>query len=195
MELYQGALDKLNRLLTEARAHGTETAEAASLATADTSGRPSIRMITVLAVEPEGLLFFVNIQSGKGHQLIDNPRASLCFYWPLMQEQVIIEGDVEKQAEAVSDQYWHRRMRESQLAAWASEQSAPIPGKEALQEQVRSYKSKFDFDKVARHENWHAFRIVPDRMEFWPTGWQRLHERVRYLRSADGEWRMEKLSP
>ncbi|MDT8427272.1 MAG: pyridoxal 5'-phosphate synthase [Pseudomonadales bacterium] len=192
---YQSALDRLRRLIAEAHANKILDAEAAALATADTSACPSVRMITILAVETEGLLFFASIKSGKGHQLLDNPKVSLCFYWPLLREQVIIEGSAKKQTEATSDQYWHRRLRESQLAAWASSQSEPVTDKGAIREQIKAYKSKFDFDPVSRHPDWHAFRIVPERIEFWPTGWERLRERVKYLCDAEGHWHQEMLSP
>lgn len=192
---YQSALDRLRRLIAEAHANKIVDAEAAALATADTSASPSVRMITILAVETEGLLFFASLKSGKGRQLLDNPKVSLCFYWPLLREQVIIEGSAEQQTETISDQYWHRRLRESQLAAWASSQSEPVQDKGAIREQVKAFKSKFDFNPVSRHPDWHAFRIVPDRIEFWPTGWERLRERVRYLRDTEGHWCQEMLSP
>lgn len=194
-DIYRKAMDRLNRLMTEARARGAVAAETASLATADTSARPSVRMITIMELDHEGPLFFVNQNSGKGRQLTENPWASLCFYWPQVQEQVIVEGAVEAQPESVSDRYWRMRSRETQLVAWASDQSEPVDQKGKVKEKVSEYRHRFDSERVARPDNWRAFRILPARIEFWPTGWHRVRERVRYVSNEEGEWLEETVAP
>lgn len=193
--LYQQALEQLQRLIDEAGARAMAEPHAAALATADSQARPSVRTVYIVAVEAEGLLFFANRNSGKGHQLIDNPRAALCLFWPVLQEQAIIEGDVLLQSAEVSDLYWHKRARVAQLAAWASEQGAPAPKKPVLRREARQFEHDLGFEPVPRNPDWCAFRIQPDRIEFWPTGWQRMRERTRYQKDSDGQWLREALNP
>lgn len=193
--LYQKALDRLTRLLEDAGHRGVSEPDTAALATAAADARPSVRMITVLAVEAEGIVFLANRASGKGLQLAQNPRAALCFYWPVLKEQVIVEGQVEIQADAVSDASWQRRLREGQMVAWAAEQSQPSAEKGDVQKRLSSFRAEADFDRIARHPDWQAYRIIPDRIEFWPTGWQRARERVRFCGGEHGEWICELLNP
>lgn len=193
--LYQQALERLRQLIDEAAKRGIEEAHAAALATADRQGRPSVRTIYVIAVEDDGLLFFANQRSGKGRQLLANPRAALCFFWPQLQQQVTLEGSAELLPEAVAEQYWRRRSREAQLAAWVSDQqpsgaSAPSP-----REQRRQLEQAAGFEPLARHADWCAFRLHPERIEFWPTGWRRMHERLRYQRDAEGHWSTQAVNP
>lgn len=193
--IYRQALEHLQRLIDEAAARGVAEPHAAALATADSSARPSVRTVYIVAVEEQGLLFFANLESGKGHQLVENPRAALCFFWQEIQEQVIVEGAVALQSAETSDSYWRRRTRESQLAAWTSPQGTPAQKKDALRQQRRQLEQALGFEPLPRNANWCAFRIQPDRIEFWPSGWQRLRERVRYRKDADGHWSQEALNP
>ena len=193
--LYHEALQQLQRLIDEAAARGVPEPHAAALATADASARPSVRTVYIVAVEEPGLLFFANLQSGKSQQLLENPRAALCFFWRDIQEQVIVEGEVVLQSAATSDSYWRRRAREAQLGAWVSRQGAPAPAKDQLHQQARQLEQTLGFEPLARSALWHAFRILPERIEFWPSGWQRLRERVRYSKDADGQWSREAVNP
>ncbi len=192
--LYRQALERLRQLIDEALARGIEDPHSASLATADSSARPSVRTIYVVAVEEAGLLFFANLKSGKGRQLQENPQAALCFFWPALQEQVLIEGAVVAQSAEASDHYWRRRPREAQLAAWASDQSGAAQSPQA-REQARHREQGSGFEPIARHSDWVAFRLQPERIDFWPSGWQRLRERVRYQQDADGRWSKLSLNP
>ncbi|MDF1693528.1 MAG: pyridoxal 5'-phosphate synthase [Zhongshania sp.] len=194
-DYYQVALDRLTALIDEARSRGSFEAEVAALATADVSARPSVRMISIQAVDAAGLLFFANVRSGKGLQILANPQASLCFYWPALQEQAIIEGSVEVQSLAVSDQYWNRRMRAFQIAAWASEQGTPAEETKTDGNLIDQQAGNFSSGKILRQENWLAFRIVPYRIEFWPSGWHRRRERIKYQRDKEGAWSKEMLNP
>ncbi len=193
--IYREALAQLQGLIERATAQGVDEAHAAALATADRYAHPSVRMVYIVAVEEAGLLFFVNTESGKGQQLIDNPRASLCFFWRELQEQVTLEGEVIRQSIETSDSYWRKRAREAQLASWVLPQGAPAPEKGEARRQMRQLEQTLGFDPVPRSPNWCAFRLQPERIEFWPSGWQRMRERVRYLKGADGVWSEEVLTP
>lgn len=193
--IYQQAIEQLQQLIDTATRQGVQEPHAAALATADRYAHPSVRMVYVVAVEEPGVLFFANLQSGKGQQLLDNPRAGLCFFWRELQEQVTLEGDVVLQSTEVADSYWRKRSREAQLAAWAFPQGTAAPGKGELRQQVRQLEQTLGFEPVPRSPNWCAFRLLPERIEFWPTGWQRMRERTRYLKGTDGLWSEEVLTP
>lgn len=192
--LFAGALQRLQELMVEARSRGVHDIDAAALATAGDAG-PSVRMVNVLAVEEAGLLFFANVNSGKARQLESNPRAALCFYWPSLGEQVVVEGPVLQQSEEESDRYWHRRVRESQLVAWASRQSEFAVNRGQTRERMKEGRKAFGFEHVPRHADWRAYRLQPERIEFWPAGWARAHERIRYVRDDSGKWTQQWLQP
>lgn len=193
--IYREALEHLQQLIDAATAQGLDEPHAAALATADRNARPSVRMVYVTAVEPQGLLLFANVESGKGRQLLDNPRAALCFFWRALQVQVTLEGEVILQSAATADRYWHRRSREAQLATWAAQQGAPAPKKGELRQKARQLEQALGFEAVPRHADWCAFRILPERIEFWPSGWQRMRERTRYQKDAQGQWTQEVFNP
>lgn len=193
--IYRQALHQLQQLIDDATARGVPEPHAAALATADASARPSVRTVYIVAVEEPGLLFFVNLRSGKGQQLLENPRAALCFFWRELQEQVLVEGAVIMQSAETSDSYWRRRERDAQLGAWVSRQGSPAPAKDQLRQQARQLEQTLGFEPLARSALWHAFRILPERIEFWPSGWQRLRERLCYRQDANGQWLREALNP
>jgi pyridoxamine 5'-phosphate oxidase len=176
-----------------ARAHQVDTAPAA-LATADARGRPSVRIVLVRQVDPRGFVFHTNYESRKGRELQENPVASLCFYWPTLDEQVRAEGTVERLGAAESDAYFATRPRGSQIGAWASPQSAPLAAREALEARFREMEQRFGRGPVPRPAFWGGYRLRPDRLEFWYGRPDRLHDRVLYVRDGDG-WRIERLYP
>lgn len=188
VDLCAKGLSELSALVEEASRRGIADAHSAALATADKDGKPSVRTVYITAFEDGGVVFFVNSQSGKGRQLAVNPQAALCFFWPGLQKQVLLDGKVEIMSEADSDTYWKRRSRESQLGAWASEQSKPLVDKEQLKTGLGNFKSHFDYRQAPRHEHWRAYLLRPDRIELWSTGWQRLLARTRYERDPSGNW-------
>ncbi|UTW06313.1 pyridoxine/pyridoxamine 5'-phosphate oxidase [Pseudomonas benzenivorans] len=194
-ELYPQALERLQRLIDEAAARGVEEPHTAALATADRQARPSVRTVYIVAVDEAGLLFFANRESGKGQQLRDNPQAALCFYWPVLQEQVQVEGSAVAQDDDLSDQYWRKCSRMIQLGAWASDQGQPAKGKPRVHQQARQLEQAAGFEAIPRPASWCAFRVLPERIEFWPTGWQRLRERLRYQKEANGQWVRAVLNP
>jgi pyridoxamine 5'-phosphate oxidase len=176
-----------------ARQHQVDTAPAA-LATSDADGRPSIRVVLVRQVDERGFVFHTNFNSRKGRELVANPHAALCFYWPTLDEQIRAEGSVDRLGGDESDAYFVTRPRGSQLGAWASDQSARLESRETLEARYRDIEKRFEGVPVPRPPFWGGFRLRPARVEFWYGRPDRLHDRVLYVRDGDG-WRIERLYP
>lgn len=191
---YQDALDRFANLLDEVKRRGQSDPLAATLATADASGAPSARTVYLTAVDHRGFAFLTDRQSRKGRQLTENPRAGLCFYWPSIHQQVIVEGPAGPVSEAESDAFWARRDRHGQLAALASRQSASLDSRSELEQRLVELRQRYGFDAVPRPQDWVGFRIAPTRIEFWRADWHHLHERLCYTKS-DGEWTVSLLAP
>lgn len=185
-----------NEWLKEARASEPEEAEAACLATATGDGAPSARMVLVKAADARGFLFFTNLDSRKGLELLANPRAALCCHWKSLRRQVRVEGPVRTVDDGEADAYFRTRTRESRIGAWASLQSQPLAGRFELERRFALYAAKYALSEVPRPPSWSGFRIVPVRIEFWRSRPFRLHDRLVYEREgADAAWRTHRLFP
>lgn len=179
-----------------ARARETESFDASRcvLATADGRGRPAARYVLLKDADARGFVFYTNFDSRKAEQLAENPWAALAFHWSSQDEQVRVEGPVERVSDQEADEYFASRDRGSQIGAWASKQSHPARSRAQLEEAYREVEQRFEGRSIPRPEFWGGYRIRPDRIEFWHSRAHRLHDRLAYERRDDG-WHVTRLQP
>ena len=168
---------------------------AMTLATVDSDGRPSARVVLLKGVDQRGVIFYPNYHRRKGHEWAGNANAALVFYWPEHERQVCVAGKVSQLPVAESDAYFASRPRGSRIAAWASEQSAVVADRTTLETQWQKYERQFPGAEVPRPPQWGGYVLIPERVEFWQGRPNRLHDRFRYTRQPDSSWRIERLSP
>ena len=178
----------------EARASEVNDPEAMALATTEADGQPSVRMVLLKGHGPAGLTFYTNEQSAKGGQLAANAKAGLLFHWKTLRRQVRIEGPVERVNDAEADAYFASRARDSQLGAWASDQSRALDSRETFEKRFAEMELRFEGADVPRPPHWGGYRVIPDRIEFWSDRPHRLHERRLFTRDGDA-WRESLLYP
>jgi pyridoxamine 5'-phosphate oxidase len=186
---FQHAFEEASRL-------EKDDASRAALATVDANGQPNVRYVLVKGADPRGFVFFTNYQSAKAQALRSHPRAALAFHWWSTGIQVRVEGTASEVSGDESDAYFATRPRGSQLAAWASSQSAPIDSRAALERQLEAISQRFpDNTLVPRPAHWGGFLIRPERIELWKNHAFRLHDRWNFTRDSQGAWRGERLQP
>lgn len=171
----------------EARETEINDPEAMALATADETRNPSVRMVLLKGHGPQGFVFYTNVESEKGRELKENPSAALLFHWKSLRRQVRIEGRVERVPDEQADAYFATRPRDSQLGAWASDQSRPLESRAIFERRFEEVKRRFEGQDVPRPPHWGGFCVVPLGIEFWQDRPHRLHER-RLFAFADGRW-------
>ncbi len=186
-------LRQFRQWLDEAIRAAVPEPTAMTLATADSAGRPSARVVLLKGVDERGFVFFTNYESRKGAELATRPRAALVFFWKELERQVRIEGDIEKVSAADNDAYYRSRPLGSRIGAWASPQSQVIDSREWLEARVREAEAEHG-DDPQRPSHWGGYRVVPDALEFWQGRQSRLHDRITYKRRADA-WVRSRLAP
>ncbi len=168
---------------------------AMTLATASADGCPSARMVLLKGFDARGFAFFTNFESRKGQELAENPVASLVFWWDILERQIRIEGQVERLSDEESDEYYNSRPLGSRLGAWVSAQSQVIDSRAVLEANLVELQQRHADQAPPRPPFWGGYRVVPEAIEFWQGGPNRLHDRLRYTRQGDDAWTIERLSP
>jgi pyridoxamine 5'-phosphate oxidase len=168
---------------------------AASLATAGADRRPLVRTVLLKNYDARGFVFYTNLESRKARQLQENPHAALLFPWLLLERQVIVTGPVERLSVADTVKYFVTRPRDSQISAWASKQSSPLSSRKMLELEWEAMKRKFSAGDVPLPDFWGGYRVIPENIEFWQGGLNRLHDRILYTRGCAGGWTIGRLAP
>ena len=188
-------LPLFQRWLDDARHAGIKLAEAMTLATSTSDGKPSARLVLLKQADEHGFVFYTNYNSMKARELDSNPQAALVFYWPQLERQVRVEGKVERISAAESDAYFKTRPRESQIGALASPQSEVIASRQALQQKADQVEKLYEGREIERPTHWGGYRLHAERIEFWKGRPGRLHDRISYEMQSDGSWSIKRLAP
>lgn len=194
-DLATDPFEQFQRWFGEAQQAGVPEPNATALATATPSGQPSARMVLLKGVDARGFAFYTNYESRKAKELEANPQAALVFWWQVLERQVRVEGRVQRMSAEEADAYFQSRPRESQLSAHASPQSRVVRSRSVLEESFELVRSRYEGREVPRPEHWGGFRLEPDAVEFWQGRPGRLHDRLRYRRTEEGSWTIERLAP
>lgn len=184
-----------NRWLSDAEAHEINDPNAMSLATVDATGLPNVRVVLLKGYDTRGFVFYTNLESQKGQEIEAHAQAALNFHWKSLRRQIRLRGHLEAVSDQEADDYYHSRPRQSQLGAWASEQSRPVENRVALEHAFKEIENKYKNEEIIpRPPHWSGRRLVPSMIEFWEDGAHRLHNRVRYQRDGSA-WTVQRLYP
>ncbi len=179
----------------EAKAKEANDPNAVAVATVDELGMPDVRMVLLKDFDAQGFVFYTNTQSAKGRQLDFAGKAAMCFHWKSLRRQVRVRGAVSRVSDEEADEYFSSRAKDSQIGAWASDQSSPMEGRFEFEKRIAGYAAKYALGKVPRPPHWHGYRIAPDHIEFWRDRPFRLHDRLVFDRREEGGWKTSRLYP
>ncbi len=193
--LYLESVALVESLLQRARKTSLREPLAMSLATANPSGHPSVRVVLLRGFDASGFVFYTNTHSAKGQDLAANPQVALGFHWDELGEQLRVEGTARPVSPEAADAYWASRPRGSQIGAWASQQSQALVDMQTLAREVEKFEQQFEAREVPRPEHWSGYRVEPRRIEFWHNRADRLHERIVYEQREGGSWSVGRLYP
>ena len=191
---YGEPFERFREVLAEAEATGMADPNAMVVSTVDGEGQPSSRVVLLKSFDERGFVFYTNYESRKGREILGNPRVSLSFYWRELGKQVVVLGKAERVSDEEANAYFATRPRTSQLGAWASQQSRPLPGRAHLLADVAKLEAHHLGRSIPRPPHWSGFRVVPHWIEIWISGAFRLHDRTVYEREGEG-WRVTKRYP
>lgn len=172
-----------------------DESNAMTLSTIGTDGFPKSRVVLMKKFTWEGFIFYTNYSSEKGKAMASNKNVCLSFFWPSLEQQIIIKGKAEKIAENLSDGYFESRPDGSKLGAWASSQSSVVSSREELDQNLKSFENKYKNQEIPRPNHWGGFIVKPESIEFWQGRPNRMHDRIRYTLQKDFNWKMERLAP
>ena len=182
--------------MDEAKKSEPNDPNALSLATSNKDNIPSVRMVLLKEFSQNGFIFYTNLNSQKGNELKENPKAAMCFHWKSLLRQIRISGKITQVEDKIADQYYNSRSYESRIGAWASNQSSKLGDREELVNSIKKYKHKYnDENNVPRPSHWSGWNLSPLSIEFWLDGDSRIHERLKYTIDKNGNWIKSLLSP
>jgi len=182
--------------MDEAKKSELNDPNALSLATSNKDNFPSLRMVLLKEFNQNGFVFYTNLNSQKGKELKENPKASMCFHWKSLLRQIRVSGTVTQVDDMIADQYYNSRDYESKIGAWASKQSKELNSRDELMNSIKQFKEKYnDESKVPRPSHWSGWNLSPTSIEFWLDGNSRIHERLKYLKDKNSSWIKSLLNP
>lgn len=188
-------IQQFRRWFEEARNAAVKEPNAMTLATVGADGQPSARLVLLKDVDGRGFVFYSNRNSRKAREIAANARVALVFWWEALERQVRIEGRAEPVSDDEADHYFASRPRQSQLGAWASQQSEPIPNRDTLLAAMNEVTDRYEGEKPPRPPSWGGWRVIPSAVEFWQGRPSRLHDRLVYTRQNESAWKIVRLSP
>ena len=189
-------IDLFEVWMNEAKKTEPNDPNAVALATTGQNNFPSVRMVLLKDFNKNGFVFYTNLNSQKGNELKNNPKAAMCFHWKSLLRQVRINGMVQKVSNKVADEYYKTRSYESRIGAWASKQSSTLNNRDELLNSIEEYKKKYNNkDEVPRPDYWSGWNLMPTSIEFWLDGDSRIHERLKYVKNKNNSWNKFLLNP
>ena len=192
----ENPIELFDEWFNEAKKTEINDPNALALATSTKDGEPSVRMVLLKDFNQNGFVIYTNLDSKKSIDIKSNPKASMCFHWKSLLRQIRITGEITKVSDEDADLYFKSREYESRIGAWASKQSSVLKNREELYQEIENYKKKYsDKNNVPRPSYWSGWNLNPNEVEFWLDGKNRIHQRLKYIKSQNGIWNRSLLSP